>query len=721
MSRLSSICRTCSVCVLVILLVCMWPVRALADDFIVLPDWFPDYAKSVEILPEIPDEYELVLNREYVQKATKNENPAPKGTTFDNAVKNGYTTYYDGASELKISDAQKTLGEGYTAYTKDMQKAYPNSENLALDVHNRKMRLTSTSSGLQSALKTAGSENASTILASSTWGDTDLYKATIKAGGEKNTDFVKKLLSKVKVGGAVRFLNTVGAAVGGYTVGLDIGNGVVDMLKIDRTAECSTITSGFARLLLGVSSICSQFDATSYELPSYSYDLDGLCVSGAPYESWCVSGSLSAGWSESLKKPYTKFDGKTYYVKSGCTRSDCTAWASFITNNGSYPAFLFYDTSVQCGSSATSFFHCPISTVVDLIGKVDHAYSGSGDSSLLSPGTLTKVFDDNASGTITHTVKGDDGKTYTATQSYTGDPATVPYPPVSLPAGVLPAITELTWAGSDGSPKVLQPETQISYNEPVNGNSGTLDLYDVATGKSCYAEGTGCADWAKEQEERTKTAVKVDTLGKTTTDPDQKVKCVWAGSDGTLTELEIGQCAALKDSFKAGNDSVTDPATDTKVQVSPKYDESPDFAQCVKEDVSWNPVSWVFVPVKCALNWAFKPSESTLRTVNTKMRQQADTTFVDSLISAFKAQFTGKTNDSSCQGPEFHLEYNGWTIIPSSHPASVCEGSGLEFLPTFSKAVCIVLATAVSFLTIRKWAGAAVRFVDDARTDLDAK
>lgn len=642
MSRLSSICRTCSVCVLVILLVCMWPVRALADDFIVLPDWFPDYAKSVEILPEIPDEYELVLNREYVQKATKNENSAPKGTTFDNAVKNGYTTYYDGASELKISDAQKTLGEGYTAYTKDMQKAYPNSENLALDVHNRKMRLTSTSSGLQSAVKTAAGENASTILASSTWGDTDLYKATIKAGGEKNTDFVKKLLSKVKVGGAVRFLNTAGAAVGGYTVGLDIGNGVVDMLKIDRTAECSTITNGFARLLLGVSSICSQFDATSYELPSYFYTVSGLCN-----ERLCVSASLSpdhVSYRPSNPDLVRITKGKTIY--SDGTHSDSIS-QSFGVVDSVYSSVYFnyypdWSSQANCNvPNGSGWDWCPIGTLTRLLKSAVSTQTVN----------LNKVFDDNATGTITHKVKGDDGKTYTSTQSYTGDPATVPYPPVSLPAGVLPATTELTWAGSDGSPKVLQPETQISYNEPVNGNSGTLDLYDVATGKSCYAEGTGCADWAKEQEERTKTAVKVDTLGKTTTDPDQKVKCVWAGSDGTLTELEIGQCAALKDSFKAGNDSVTDPATDTKVQVSPKYDESPDFAQCVKEDVSWNPVSWVFVPVKCALNWAFKPSESTLRTVNTKMRQQADTTFVDSLISAFKAQFTGKTNDSSCQVP----------------------------------------------------------------------
>ena len=62
----------------------------------------------------------------------------------------------------------------------------------------------------------------------------------------------------------------------------------------------------------------------------------------------------------------------------------------------------------------------------------------------------------------------------------------------------------------------------------------------------------------------------------------------------------------------------------------------------------------------------------------------------------------------------------GYQLIPrGSYPLSVCKGSGLEFLPEFSKATCLILASAVSFLTLRKWIAQAVHFNDDKNTDID--
>lgn len=706
MTRVSSISRNCVLCLLVMLLVLMWPVRAMADDFIVLPDWFDDYCKSLGVLPDVPPEYEIVLNREYVQKASRNEAPSSTGTTFETAVKQGKTTYFDGADELKISDAQRTLAEGYTEYTKDMQQLFPDSSNLSLDVHNRKMRMTSTSGGLQQAVKKAGEKNASTVIASATWGDTDLYRATVKKSGS-NSSLAKKLLSKAGVVGGMRFLDVASGIPGDYVLGLDLGNMLLDVFKVDRTEECSVVTNKIARLLIGASSTCAQFDASSYDLPSYHYQLSNLCWLNSGVE-YCISGSLSPAWDDYYKQAYVRYNGTTHSEEYG----DEPYSHSFEVDDEKWAAIRFGENKATCSTNNYYFDYCEIGILSGLIGKIR-------PSSITKSGSLEKI-DDGATGRVTHYVNGSDGKRYGSYRNVDGiEPTHCPWPRVKLPEGVYPVSHELTWTGSDGSPKVLQPETQITYHDPVDG-TGTLDLQDAATGKSCYAEGTACADWAKKYEERTKTKLTVDTKGKTSTDPHQEVKCVWAGGS-KVTELEIGQCVALRYAFDDGTGSVTDPDTGEKVDVGPKYDDTPDFAQCVKEDVSWNPVSWVFTPVKCALNWAFKPSEQQIRTVNAKMRQQTSTTFVDAIINAFKAQFTGRPDNESCLGPEFHLAWHGWTIIPSSHPASVCQGSGLEFLPTFSKAACIVLATAVSFLTVRKWAGAAVKFHDGTRTDLDAK
>lgn len=54
-----------------------------------------------------------------------------------------------------------------------------------------------------------------------------------------------------------------------------------------------------------------------------------------------------------------------------------------------------------------------------------------------------------------------------------------------------------------------------------------------------------------------------------------------------------------------GNGTVTLPPIDV---------DSPQADGCVWSDVGWNPVSWVLVPVKCALTWAFVPTAAATAT-----------------------------------------------------------------------------------------------------------
>ena len=86
---------------------------------------------------------------------------------------------------------------------------------------------------------------------------------------------------------------------------------------------------------------------------------------------------------------------------------------------------------------------------------------------------------------------------------------------------------------------------------------------------------------------------------------------MWNGSDGTSKEIGIGECTVLSNQWTKTNVSNGTTASDpnsgeqiTDPSDSPKKSDKPSYGQCVAEDVSWNPVSWVFVPVKCALTWA---------------------------------------------------------------------------------------------------------------------
>ena len=54
---------------------------------------------------------------------------------------------------------------------------------------------------------------------------------------------------------------------------------------------------------------------------------------------------------------------------------------------------------------------------------------------------------------------------------------------------------------------------------------------------------------------------------------------------------------------------------------------------CVGKDISWNPVSWVLVPTKCALDWAFSPDPDVLNDASAGLNSAWD----DSSLGAWSA------------------------------------------------------------------------------------
>ena len=754
-------------CVFAILaiLVATWPCMASANP-VVFTDGLTKqqreyydgggYANDIYQARQIgQDDYvKTLMNEDYVKACNKNSNPATsKSTTFDEALKTGKTTYYDSHTGKfqRVSDQQKFVSGG-NLKAKDIAKVG---------------RYNSTSSSIAEKIKKRG--KASSVLAASKNSGKSLISKVFGVGG--------KLIA-----GAGKFLGTVA----GITMVRDLTNGVISFFDSDRFDECMASSdimqqiSGMADYCSEVSTIPAGLptDIDLSDLPCFSYNDFQVCFTRY-HQIWLASGYSSmptfeytvtakdeslGGGSSQLLFHFPKgndFDVKylwindynrgSNYILNYYTDSTYTKPADSSIFKGDLTGKKFYLRESYSGyiawSDGKKYYNDHFDNALNalLSGNWDRVCSASnGSGCSLDDLSLYKWVDKNGNETderpkhddltkkvgtpdpVTTTVDGSDGKQYTATNTDT-DRGTIPSP--TLPAGVSPVSVTVTAKKSDGTTQTIIPKTNVT--DPKTPEvSGTLDLIDTATGDSCYGEGYACADWPTKVKEATKKEVNTDNKETTKTVTDMPYKCVWAGDDGSTKELPIGECTVLRKQWqpkhtKDGTTAVdpTDPDTDIKDPIdAPQPSDRPSYTDCVKEDISWNPVTWVFTPVKCALDWAFVPSKTNTKTQGVLVRQKVSTTYIDSLINAFKGAFLGRQEltEAHCLGPEFHLEFMGYQLIPKgSHPLSVCEDSGFEFLPEFSKATCLVLATAVSFLTLRKWIAQAVHFNDDKNTDID--
>ena len=748
-------------CVFAILaiLVATWPCMASANPVIFTDgltkqqrEYYDNggYANDIYQSRQIGQEdyVKTLMNEDYVKACNKNSNPATsKSTTFDEALKTGKTTYYDSHTGKfqRVSDQQKFMSGG-NLKAKDIAKVG---------------RYNSTSSSIAEKIKKRG--KASSVLAASKNSGKSLISKVFGVGG--------KLIA-----GAGKFLGTVA----GITMVRDLTNGVISFFDSDRFDECMA-SSDIMQQISGMADYCSEIstipqglpnDVDLSDFPCFSFKTYSVCLTryhqisqGANYSSLPV---FEYTVTSKVDKNIGVFTGLLFHFDSGndfdVNNVLLDTYNDSIIKLGQYSegykSFIPYLDSVSVGQQifvriAFRQFTRYSDDLSHYNNEFDDALSAilSGNWTYVCPASNVKKcsydsnfkwIDKNGNETderpkhddltkkvgtpdpVTTTVDGSDGKQYTATNTDT-DRGTIPSP--TLPAGVSPVSVTVTAKKSDGTTQTIIPKTNVT--DPKTPEvSGTLDLIDTATGNSCYGEGYACADWPTKVKEATKKEVNTDNKETTKTVSDMPFKCVWAGDDGSTKELPIGECTVLRKQWqpkhtKDGTTAVdpTDPDTDIKDPIdAPQPSDRPSYTDCVKEDISWNPVTWVFTPVKCALDWAFVPSKTNTKTQAVLVRQKVSTTYIDSLIDAFKSAFLGRQEltEAHCLGPEFHLEFMGYQLIPKgSHPLSVCEGSGFEFLPEFSKATCLVLATAVSFLTLRKWIAQAVHFNDDKNTDID--
>lgn len=281
--------------------------------------------------------------------------------------------------------------------------------------------------------------------------------------------------------------------------------------------------------------------------------------------------------------------------------------------------------------------------------------------------------------TITcHGVNGAPDTTVTGTSATFDDTASAP-PDVNFgtgcPAGTIPgggSLTETT-SGQPDTPLANVPDPQLDPSNP------------------CSVVGAKCAPLLQKSTILNGQAVWIDAPG-VYPDPalDGSYRCEWLGPASTSPRVDGGPLPMSDCVVAVPNQpqqKPQTPATDNTPLNGPAVDNNGD--NCFLNGFGWNPVDWVYTPVKCVLQWAFIPSAADLQTDVSPLRSAWDSSPPGVMVGALgglMAPFTGLADSGDCNGPEVDLTLNrpdpssATNLIPGgsmvTHPYSMCNPVG---------------------------------------------
>jgi hypothetical protein len=319
--------------------------------------------------------------------------------------------------------------------------------------------------------------------------------------------------------------------------------------------------------------------------------------------------------------------------------------------------------------SSSSTLYC---TAVPLgVWPSGHACTGGPTSTGTTGGTVVDAGSTPVTTTTTTTCSG--GGSSSTVTSYQPADDTLPHFTGACPAGeTVTGIAQTTTRDSDGATvsSPLSPATAPivpdAYPDCQPLGSCTLTLLRMAPDGALLAncQGTGaCVGWQTQASPSTGTRTRTvtDTDGVVATEP------AWTYRDMTWLDCRYGP--------------YTVPISDcTVVPTEPLVEPQADENNCDAGDFSFNPVTWVVVPLKCL----FIPRQSVMTDHTTQVSTAWNGTapaVVGSAAAELYAPFDTTHPDAGCSGPLFEFPLPLTDSRLDMHPFSAC-GDLLGFAST---------------------------------------
>jgi hypothetical protein len=474
---------------------------------------------------------------------------------------------------------------------------------------------------------------------------------------------------------AGRVFGTVATVAAGLQIGLTVG-GQVDKI------ECHFGVSGLCRPTGGPAFV-PNFGIATVANPGFvpihtawsGTDCDALPASVS-------SATVAAGTGMTLQSDGSgNFDAVVTYggmvgrfrcglfpqVSVQCDEGGGTLgpFVSWIASSGQAQG----DTELEIGPaspSATGLCQGPGQSVYRVLVPIDGAPNDPTASEALAyyypPGSAGRPADVPANPTRHwhSSATCSDGSTVTADSAdFTETDASFPaFPDVTCAAGST-ATSIIVTEESAG----LSPSTVWTYTEPAPVSdwratyplcgTGACTLGLLKTGPTgtatgdCFQTAGLCADWF--------------------TDPDKSsnYQCTY-GPAGAATDVALSECNLYSPTFdvqeQAKGVPYGDPATGDiptslgDPDTSPVGGGSGDGSSCFPSGWSaFNPVEWVYDPIKCALVWAFVPDSATLSSFTGNITTAYNATSIGEWFSALSVVGVVIVPSGGCGGAVMHI------------------------------------------------------------------
>lgn len=343
------------------------------------------------------------------------------------------------------------------------------------------------------------------------------------------------------------------------------------------------------------------------------------------------------------------------------------------------------------------------------------------------------------------------GAGQTATVSKTGPAGTGLAPVVSCPAGYVPD-SGSTSVGTDflTAPKKTEewsitPTVREAYPDCIGWQSAGCKLMIQLDGVECGPGNPACHNWEE-----------IWRL------QPSRVKCKWGPYD-----MDISHCLPLRNAYISENGTVTDPKRsplaapisvdpfgkplpDTLQNPDPNYTPAPTttapggttgsdpFATPVPippgtstppgtytppttstsdtncwpgGTAAFNPLEWVLMPVKCALSWAFVPSQATAQAqmtrIQTSLGKVGVVGAIGTVTTSIQTVGAAAGSGSGCTGPTFHFDFD--SVHQELQPFNAC-AEPVATMAAVSNAFTTVVVIVMGLLGVVRALGSSVGF-----------